>query len=384
MSLAKICLSLLLTLLAPSAAISGQAMNEPLVIGVITPRSGPNAPIGIAIAEGAAALVDWVNAHGGVRGRPIELIQGDDHGDAVRTIAKGFEQVDQHLVRAFLAPVGCASTYALLPLAERLSIPVIAPMCGDRALRRPVVREAFPIGPGHDRQAENLARLLISRGTRHFALVLQPDALGDAARDGTRRALGASQLPDARLDEIRFDASAPHGVIEQLRASDAEVILTALPDPQTGTLSGLLRDAGMSKHLYLLAEGDPLLLAARPDLDMPAISAIQILPDERQDSIVNRACLALIGHDLPPLMRAARRHGCLATQILIAGLRRSGDDIDDPQSLIAALERPARPHAGNGADPFAFTAFDHQAFQSTSLIELRMLTNPMNIASIQP
>ena len=57
------------------------ASAAPVVVGMTLPLSGPDAPFGAALRDGAQLAVARANAAGGVAGRPIELALRDDGGD---------------------------------------------------------------------------------------------------------------------------------------------------------------------------------------------------------------------------------------------------------------------------------------------------------------
>ena len=68
----------LLVLLAPAAL---RAAEPPLKIGVCGPMTGDQGKMGEDILHGAElAVAEW-NARGGVLGRRIEVVAGDDQGD---------------------------------------------------------------------------------------------------------------------------------------------------------------------------------------------------------------------------------------------------------------------------------------------------------------
>ncbi|MCS6757685.1 MAG: ABC transporter substrate-binding protein, partial [Candidatus Devosia euplotis] len=55
-----------------------QAQGGPIKIGTLTPLTGAGGPYGPVMVEAIKAVVDEINAAGGVLGRQIELISEDD------------------------------------------------------------------------------------------------------------------------------------------------------------------------------------------------------------------------------------------------------------------------------------------------------------------
>lgn len=61
--------------------------GEPFIIGINADTTGPGAPYSVPAFETVKSTVELVNEQGGVLGRPLELIQGNDESDATKTPA---------------------------------------------------------------------------------------------------------------------------------------------------------------------------------------------------------------------------------------------------------------------------------------------------------
>ena len=67
----------LLLLVTISAACGGGGATDAIKVGAIFDLTGPTADVGTDYADGMRDYVDWVNAQGGIEGRPIELMYQD-------------------------------------------------------------------------------------------------------------------------------------------------------------------------------------------------------------------------------------------------------------------------------------------------------------------
>jgi branched-chain amino acid transport system substrate-binding protein len=81
-------------------AAAGDGTSGPIKIGGIFDLSGPTADVGTFYAEGIKGYVEWKNAQGGVRGRPIELLSAD-YGYKVDRAEALYSQFVQEGVVAF-------------------------------------------------------------------------------------------------------------------------------------------------------------------------------------------------------------------------------------------------------------------------------------------
>src|SRR4051794_15067465 len=80
-------------LFAAASSTADGGVPPPIVIAVEAPISGATSSTGVDIARGAALAVRQVNARGGVLGRRIVLVRGDDAGQASRAAATAREVI---------------------------------------------------------------------------------------------------------------------------------------------------------------------------------------------------------------------------------------------------------------------------------------------------
>jgi branched-chain amino acid transport system substrate-binding protein len=106
--------------------------DEPVRVGVLTIRSGPAAPIGDDIVAGIQTAT---KIYGKVLGRPVELVVEDSLWNAQQAVTKATKLVQQHGVVAILG-TSTIEALALLPVADRLAVPIITSNAGAAAITR--------------------------------------------------------------------------------------------------------------------------------------------------------------------------------------------------------------------------------------------------------
>jgi branched-chain amino acid transport system substrate-binding protein len=104
-----------LALLALVAAPAASAKTQPIVIAVEAPISGPQSSNGVDILRGAQLAVRQVNRRGGVLGRRVVLVKGDDRGDASRAAGTARKVIARHPV-AVIGPYNSSVGLVNLPL----------------------------------------------------------------------------------------------------------------------------------------------------------------------------------------------------------------------------------------------------------------------------
>ena len=112
------------TLLAGAAALAGLstlpvralAQGAPIRIGTLTPLTGAGGPYGPVMVKAVKAVVDEVNAAGGVLGRKVELVSEDDQTSPEAGVRAARKLIDVDKVCAILGTWASSVTTAVAPL----------------------------------------------------------------------------------------------------------------------------------------------------------------------------------------------------------------------------------------------------------------------------
>ena len=120
----------LFTLAAVFAPSVFAAQKKPVKIGVLTFLSGKLKPIGDEITTGIQTAVKM---HGPVMGRPVELALEDSLVNAQVAVTKATKLVQRNRVAAILG-TSTLEALALLPVADRLRVPIITSNSGSAVI----------------------------------------------------------------------------------------------------------------------------------------------------------------------------------------------------------------------------------------------------------
>jgi len=112
------------SLLGGAAALAGLsalpqgtlAQGGPIRIGTLTPLTGAGGPYGPVMVKAVKAVVDEVNAAGGVLGRKIEVISEDDQTNPEAGVRAARKLIDVDKVCAIMGTWASAVTTAVAPL----------------------------------------------------------------------------------------------------------------------------------------------------------------------------------------------------------------------------------------------------------------------------
>jgi branched-chain amino acid transport system substrate-binding protein len=117
------------TFLAITAAAFGLCAcspPEPLHLGYLGGLSGRVTDLGIGGLNGVKLAVEQRNAAGGIKGRPIELIEADDQQEA-ESARKAMTRLIGFKVAAVIGPMTSAMAIAAVPLANQAHVVMISP-----------------------------------------------------------------------------------------------------------------------------------------------------------------------------------------------------------------------------------------------------------------
>ncbi len=111
-------------LLGGAAALAGSAafprlapaQGAPIRIGTLTPLTGAGGPYGPVMVKAVKAVIDEVNAAGGVLGRKVELVSEDDQTSPEAGIRAARKLIDVDKVSAILGTWASSVTTAVAPL----------------------------------------------------------------------------------------------------------------------------------------------------------------------------------------------------------------------------------------------------------------------------
>lgn len=104
--------------LAGLSALPGRALAQgaPIKIGTLTPLTGAGGPYGPVMVKAVKAVIDEVNAAGGVLGRKVELISEDDQTNPEAGVRAARKLIDVDKVCAILGTWASSVTTAVAPL----------------------------------------------------------------------------------------------------------------------------------------------------------------------------------------------------------------------------------------------------------------------------
>ncbi|MCW3813612.1 ABC transporter substrate-binding protein [Micromonospora sp. DR5-3] len=205
----------------------------PLVLGGLLPKTGDLALAYPPIAAGVALALQDVNAAGGVLGKPVTWIDGDDGTNPA--IAKA--TVASHVQKGVHVIIGAAASgisRAVLPDVVAAGRVLFSPSNTDAGLTTIDDKGLyFRTAPSDILQGRALADVIMRDGPHKVAIVARKDSYGEGLQENVRAELERAGLGGDRVKllsyELPADAQAPpvdfSAVAKQVKDDGADAVL---------------------------------------------------------------------------------------------------------------------------------------------------------------
>ena len=186
--------------------ISVKERGAPLIIGGLTAITGTNSGSNPPKRAGAKLAIQELNAAGGILGKPVQFLDGDDGTDADKAKARLAEEISQG-AQMFFGPSGSGVAKALIPEAASKKVILFAPSATSAALSDlPDDGYFFRAAPSDELQSRALADVIMRDGLRRVSILYRNDAYGEGLQKGVKDELVKAGLDDIDIQVVGYEA----------------------------------------------------------------------------------------------------------------------------------------------------------------------------------
>lgn len=320
--------TLLSALALPFIAREGFAQSETIRIGSLTPQTGAGGNYGPSMVKTIRAVVDEVNAAGGVLGRKVELISEDDETNPDAGVRAARKLVDVNRVSAVLGTWASAVTTAVAPLCWENQVMLFTVSGGDGITRLPHQGYIIRTQPDSNLQSERAAAFMLSQGVKKvgYLSAQTPFAVSIYERHSQVLKAGGAEA----TGNIIYDATKTsfRSEVDQVMKSKPDALFLNSYQPD---LLVLLRDlfrAGYEGRRYTLAyaANDKLIAALPQDVTEGLIS---YAPSPDLDSPAYKTVQGIVGKNADPYSCQTYDHANLALLSIAKAGMATGPGIHD-------------------------------------------------------
>jgi len=348
------------------------ASDGEIRFGITGAFTGPVRERGRQMKLGIDTAFNRVNDSGGIGGKMLRVIAGDDGNEPARTLPTIRQLHEKEQIVGLIGSIGTATAAAAVPYALERRLLFFGAYTGGMVVRRdPPDRYVFNFRPSYAEEADAAVRYLVKIRRippRQIAVFAQQDDLGDAGFIGVAKAYRALGLNDRDILRLNY----PRNTIE---VDEAVNLLRLQKIPVKAVI--------MSASYRAAAKFIEKTRSLYPELIFSSISGVgatalaeelKLLgPRYTTGVIVTQVMPAVSGHSSAVIdyrnMLAkyfpgeapdyASLEGYVTANILIDALKRVGPQFDI-EKLVDALESTRNLDLGLGV-PLSFSRSDHQA-----------------------
>lgn len=243
-----LCLAVVLSL-----ATGCQKKSESIKIGVAGPMTGDQSKMGTDFKNGVSLAVEEWNAKGGVLGRKIEVIIGDDQHDPKQAVSVANKIVNDGAVGI----IGHFNSSCSIPASDiynRVSIPMISPGSTNPQFTEKGYKAVFRVCGRDDQQGKVGADFVSNQlKMKKIAIIHDKTTYGQGLADEFRKALGNNAEIVFYGGIIQGDKDFK-GVLTTIREKKPELIFFGGIYPEMGLLVRQSRELGI-KAPFMSGDG---------------------------------------------------------------------------------------------------------------------------------
>ena len=351
--------------------VRGVTDNE-ILLGISAPFTGSAKELGNQMKIGIETAFNLVNDAGGVHGRQLRLVTGDDGYEPARAAETMKELYENQQVFGFVGNVGTPTAVVALPFALERKALFFGAFTGAGLLRRdPPDRYVFNYRASYAEETDAVVRYLVKvRGLRpeQIAVFAQQDAYGDSGFAGVARAMralrGGNEGAILRLDYKRNTVNVDDAVA-RLRAHKVPIKAVVMVGTYRACAKFIEKTRDISPAMIYTnvsfvgstALADELMLLGPRYANGVIVTQVVPAVDSYASAILTyKTALAKYFPGVPP--DYVSLEGYVAGSLLLEGLKRAGPQFDT-EKLVEALETVRDFDMGLGA-PISFGPTEHQ------------------------
>ena len=232
-------LLVVLVVLALLSLVPFAGAQEPIKIGLQAPITGPWAYEGEMAYNCVKIVADWINAAGGILGRPVQIVLGDDQGQPQQSALAAQRMVSERVV-AVVGTYGSSVNDPAAAIYERNKIVNVAYGSTAETLTQQGRKYFFRTCFRDDKQGEFFANFAVDvLGAKRIAIIHDNTTFGKGLAEAALRPLQAQ----TKAEVVFYDAITPGerdftAILGRMSLTNPDVVLSPATTPRRASSSG--------------------------------------------------------------------------------------------------------------------------------------------------
>jgi ABC-type branched-subunit amino acid transport system substrate-binding protein len=287
--------------------------------------------------DGADAYIAWINKHGGVNGRRIEVVTLDDKFDPAMSAKNAEKLVKEQHVFALFQSRGTPHTQAIVPILEANKVPLVAPSTGAAIFHDPVHPQVFNVRAKYQEEVIKAVQHFNMAGLKQIALVHVDDAFGKDGLEGFVKGMEAQKLKPAAI--IKFDRVKPDipGTVAEIAKANPQAVVLVASAGTTVPIIKALRATGSRANIMTLSNNSSQSFVESLGKDGMGVIVTQVTPAAGIMTTKLGQEFKQAAKENHVVASYAAMEGFVSAKVLVEGLQRAGRNLTR-DSFTHALE----------------------------------------------
>lgn len=229
---------------------AAKATKSPYVIGAIFSASGDNAPLGVPEHDTVVMLVKQINAAGGIKGHPVQVIYNDDAGKAEVAVQACQNLLANKNVIAIIGPTLTGPSLAIATMCEKAGMPLISCAASVKIVQ-PVKPYVFKTAQTDSLAVMKLLDYLKKAKIKRVAFINDSNAFGASGRDQWQKLSGAAGITTVDTESFNSTDTDMTPQMTKIRSMNPQAVVCWGTNPGPAMVAQNMRKIGMKQPLLM-------------------------------------------------------------------------------------------------------------------------------------
>ena len=240
--------SFVAVLAAALVALAGPAAAAPLKIGFVNSVTGPEAPIGEALTNGANLAIEDLKK----KGMDLEVLRQDDTGKPQVAMSALEQLATGDNVAMVVGPYASAPANAIAKLAEQYKVPLLIPVASKEDITRQGYQWVFRLNAPAHNYADDLIDAALAFGKpRTIAFIYESTDFGTSVASLGKAYAQAKGLEIVGDEAYQKGAADYRSTLTKLRAANPDLVLMVSYVADAVLLMRQSREVGLHPKAFL-------------------------------------------------------------------------------------------------------------------------------------
>ena len=236
-------------------AVSGAAWAQNVKIAVAGPMTGGAASYGEEMKKGAQMAADDINAAGGINGKKIELVWGDDACEPKQAVAVASRLIEKDKVAAVVGHFCSSSTMPASDVYAEADMLMITPASTNPKVTDRKLPSVMRVCGRDDQQGVVAANYIVDKlKAKRVAMVHDKDTYGQGIVDATKAQLGKRGVKEVLYEGLTRGEKDFNALVTKIKSTNPDLIYFGGLSAEAGTLLRQIREQGLTTT-FMSADG---------------------------------------------------------------------------------------------------------------------------------